>query len=199
MGQYPESIQTLIQWFSRLPGVGYKSAERMVMKLLDMTTTDVESFAEAMTVMRSAVRQCSVCNGLADKERCDICTDRSRDSRLLCVVELSRDMFALERTGGYRGRYFVLGGKLSPLNGIGPEDLALDRLNELIERHDYGEIIIATGSDVEGEATAVYIQRMLRSTDIRVTRIAYGVPVGSSLDFADEATLLRALSGRNVY
>ncbi|RJP60099.1 MAG: recombination protein RecR [Candidatus Auribacter fodinae] len=199
MSSYPSSIEQVIQWFSRLPGIGYKSAERMVMKVLDMTPSDVDSFASALVEMKRAVRHCSLCNGIADKNICSVCSDSSRDDAQLCVVEASRDMIALERAGGYRGKYCVLGGKLSPLNGIGPEELGFDRMQDLVRARRVSEVIIATGSDVEGEATAVYASRLLKPLGIKVTRIAYGVPVGSSLDFADEATLMRALEGRREY
>lgn len=199
MNQYPLPIEQVIKWFSTLPGVGYKSAERMVMKLLDMPSADVESFSRALVEMKKVIRHCSECNGIADKDVCDICADSSRDDTILCVVETSKDMFAIERGKAFRGRYCVLGGKLSPLNGIGPAELAFDKLEALVAHHNISEIILATGSDVEGEATAVYTLRLLKPRGIKITRIAYGVPVGSSLDFADEVTLMRAIEGRNVY
>lgn len=199
MHQYPASIEQVIKWFSRFPGVGYKSAERMAMKLLELSAQEVNAFADSMVAMKQNITTCSICNMLTDKEICDICENRSRDRSLLCIVEQSKDVFAIERGGGYKGRYFVLGGKLSPLNGVGPDELAFDQLNRLLEQNDITEIILATGSDVEGEATAVYAQQQLRAPGRKISRIAYGVPVGSSLDFADEMTLIRAIEGRHEY
>jgi recombination protein RecR len=171
----------------------------MAMKLLDLSSDEIDAFANSMIDMKRKIQSCSRCNMLTDKDICDICSDSSREDSLLCVVEQSRDLFAIERGGGYRGRYFVLGGKLSPLNGVGPEDLAFDMLIRLLESSDITEIILATGSDVEGEATSVYAHRLLRRSDRKISRIAYGVPVGSSLDFADEMTLMRAIEGRHEY
>ncbi|MCB1195681.1 recombination protein RecR [bacterium] len=199
MSCYPDAIETLISWFSRLPGVGYKSAERMVMHLLEMREEDIQDFAASMTEMKRTIRRCAVTNALTDREVSEFYTDPSRDSSLLCVVETSRDMFAVERSGVFKGRYLVLGGKLSPLNGIGPDELAFDKLIRMLDNGSYEEIIVATGSDVEGEATAVYIQKLLHHKKIRITRIAYGVPVGSSLDYTDEMTIMRALQGRREY
>ncbi len=199
MNHYPASIEQVIKWFSRFPGVGYKSAERMAMKLLDLSVEEVNAFAHAMIDMKHKIQSCTRCNMLTDKDICDICSDYGRDRSLLCIVEQSRDLFAIERGGGYRGRYFVLGGKLSPLNGIGPEDLAFDQLVQLIESDDVTEIILATGSDVEGEATSVYTHQLLQKPGRKISRIAYGVPVGSSLDFADEMTIIRAIEGRHEY
>lgn len=199
MSCYPDSIETLIHWFSRLPGIGYKSAERMVMHLLEMREEDVQAFAASMTAMKRTIRRCAVTNALTDCEVSPLYSDASRDASLLCVVETSRDMFAVERSGVFKGRYLVLGGKLSPLNGIGPDELAFDKLLCMLDNGSYEEIIVATGSDVEGEATAVYIQKLLHSRKIRITRIAYGVPVGSSLDYTDEMTIMRSLQGRREY
>ncbi len=199
MNQYPFAIDQVIKWFSRLPGVGYKSAERMVMKLLEFDSKQVADFAESMVTMKNVITKCSRCNGISDKDVCDICLSSDRDDCLLCVVENSRDVFAIERGGGYRGRYFILGGKLSPLNGVGPDELAFDQLESIVCAGCIREIILATGSDVEGEATAVYTQRLLQSENLKITRIAYGVPVGSSLDFADDMTLMCAIEGRREY
>ncbi|MCD6459324.1 recombination protein RecR [bacterium] len=199
MNQYPVSIQKVIKWFSRLPGIGYKSAERMVTKLLEMSSDEIDSFAGAMIEMKQNIRNCSECNAISDHKICAVCADSSRDRTIVCLVEQAKDMFAIERGGGYNGLYFVLGGKLSPLNGIGPDQLAFSMLETFIDNNNFTEIILATGSDVEGEATSVYTQRLLKSKDIKISRIAYGVPVGSSIDFADEMTLLRAIEGRRQY
>ena len=199
MSCYPSSIEKVINWFSKLPGVGYKSAERMVIKLLDMEPDDVESFAESMIEMKRMIRRCEVTNAITDQPVSELYTDRSRDESLLCVVERSSDMFAIERAGVYKGRYLVLGGKLSPLNGIGPDELAFDKLERMVDADNYDEVVVATGSDVEGEATAVYIQKVLGGRGICVTRIAYGVPVGSSLNYTDDLTIMRALEGRREY
>lgn len=199
MSHYPQAIEHLIKWFSFLPGVGYKSAERMVMKLLEMSQDDIDQFSKAMVELKRLIRHCSLCNSITDKDICDICTAPNRDGSVLCVVETSKDMFAIERGNAFRGTYCVLGGKLSPLNGIGPAQLAFDKLEQLVRSRPVEEVILATGSDVEGDATAVYANQLLSPTGIKITRIAYGVPVGSSLDFADEMTILRAMEGRNEY
>jgi len=199
MRQYPQSIEQVIKWFSKFPGVGYKSAERMALKLIDMPVGDVEQFAQAMVELKKKVRSCEQCNGLSDSVICRVCSDPARDKSLVCVVEQSRDMIAVERGGGYRGVYFVLGGKLSPINGIGPDELAFDKLAEYVSKGNVAEIILATGSDVEGEATAIYAAQMLKERVGKISRIAYGVPVGSSLDYADEMTLMKAIDGRREY
>jgi len=199
VSQYPLSIEKVIKWFSRLPGVGYKSAERMATKLLEMNSDEINSFAGAMVEMKQNIRNCAQCNAISDQKICHLCSDPNRDSTILCVVEQSKDLFAIERGGGYKGLYFVLGGKLSPLNGIGPDELAFSMLETFVDNNDIREVILATGSDVEGEATAVYTQRLLLPKNLKISRIAYGVPVGSSIDFADEMTLLRAIEGRREY
>ena len=199
MNQYPLSIEKVIKWFSRFPGIGYKSAERMATKLLEMSSDEINSFAGAMVEMKQNIRNCSQCNAISDHTICRICSDPNRDSTILCVVEQSKDLFAIERGGGYQGKYFVLGGKLSPLNGIGPDELAFPILETFVDNNDIHEIILATGSDVEGEATAVYTQRLLQQKNLKISRIAYGVPVGSSIDFADDMTLIRAIEGRREY
>jgi len=199
ISHYPETIERVIKWFSLLPGVGYKSAERMVMKLLEMSLEDIQEFSTSMVDMKKLICHCRECNSITDKDVCNICSAPNRDTSLLCVVETSKDMFAIERGNAFRGLYCVLGGKLSPLNGIGPERLAFDTLEKIIKNRAVSEVVLATGSDVEGDATAVYTNQLLKATGIKVTRIAYGVPVGGSLDFADELTLMRAIEGRNEY
>ncbi len=199
MRQYPQSIEQVIKWFSKLPGVGYKSAERMALKLIDMPEREVDQFAQSMIEMKQKIRACQQCNGISDTQLCEVCADPMRDKTIVCVVEQSKDMIAIERGGGYRGVYFVLGGKLSPINGVGPDELAFDKLIEYVTSAKVVEAILATGSDVEGEATAIYAGRILRAHVNKVSRIAYGVPVGSSLDFADEMTLMKAIDGRREY
>ncbi len=197
----PSAVQRLIDEFSRLPGIGPKSASRLTFFLLRQDHADqIGALAQALTELRERTRTCSICFNITDDDPCRLCSDSQRDSSVLCVVEEPLDVLAIERTGRFRGRYHVLGGVISPVEGVGPEDL---RLAELLERvrtaqPPMREIILATNVSLEGEATAMYTQRQLASVDpgLRVTRLARGLPVGGDLEYADETTLARALDGR---
>jgi len=190
------SLEKLIAELSKLPGVGRKSAQRMAFYLLKQSDEDVENLARAIIDVKQKTRACSVCFNLTEEDPCPICRDPSRDQSVICVVEEPHDILAIEKLGQYRGLYHVLGGVLSPLDDIGPEDL---HIRELLERckHNVEEVIVATNPSIEGEATAIYISKLLKPMGIKITRIARGIPAGSDLEFVDEVTLLRALEGRS--
>lgn len=194
---YTQPVQALIDELGRLPGIGPKSAQRIAFHLLKLSTDDVTRLATAMTDAKARVRFCSRCWNVAEGELCPICADDRRDAGVLCVVEESRDIVALERTGEFKGRYHVLLGAMNPLEGIGPEQLKMKELFARLEPEQVREVILCTNPNTEGEVTAMYIARMLKPfADITVTRIASGLPVGGDLEYADELTLGRALEGR---
>jgi recombination protein RecR len=186
----------LINQFARLPGVGEKTATRLALYVVDSEEEFAAEFAEALTTVTTALGQCEICGNLSSNEQCTICLDNSRTSQVICVVQGYSDVIAIERTGEYDGRYHVLHGLIKPLDGVGPEELGLDKLFSRVEREDVEEIIVATSPSVEGEATAMYIRNELEETDVKVTRIARGLPMGSEIEYADKATLGRALSAR---
>ena len=196
MRYLPAALERLTEQFARLPGIGAKSAQRLALYTLSMPREDAEAFAQAILEARAAVHTCPVCQNLTDRDLCAICDDDRRDHGLICVVAEPRDVIAMERAREYSGVYHVLHGVISPLSHVGPDDI---RVRELLSRVSEGgvrEVIMATNPDTEGEATAMYISRLLKPFHIRVTRLAYGIPVGSNLEFADDATLNRALEGR---
>ncbi|MDZ7374008.1 MAG: recombination mediator RecR [candidate division KSB1 bacterium] len=190
------AIERAIERLSRLPGIGRKTAQRLVFYLLRAPQDQVRELAQSLLELKERVRYCSVCFNLSEEDPCPICTDPQRDRSVVCVVEQANDVVALERTGQYRGLYHVLGGALSPLDGIGPDDLRVSELVSRLEGGEIREVIVATNPNTEGEATAVYLARLLKPLGVRLTRIARGIPMGSDLEFADEATLARALEGR---
>jgi recombination protein RecR len=194
----PEPIQKLINAFERLPGIGPKSASRLAFFLLRADVSYSDDLAEALTGLKDKVSFCEECFNItmAGRERCEVCESPKRDEAVICVVEEALDVLALERTGGYFGRYHVLHGVLSPIEGIGPDDIKIRPLVERIARGNVKEIILATNPSMEGDTTALYIQQQLETYDIRVTRLARGLPVGGDLEYADQNTLLRALAGR---
>ena len=195
MNLYSSQISKLIEELSKLPGIGAKSAGRLAFHIINMPKEQVQSLADAITTAKENVRYCSCCCNLTDQEICPICADESRDHKTIMVVEGPRDLAAYEKTGKYNGVYHVLHGAISPMLGIGPNDI---RLKELMVRlrGDVNEVIVATNSSLEGETTAMYISKLIKPTGIKVTRIASGVPVGGYLEYIDEMTLLRALDGR---
>jgi recombination protein RecR len=198
---YPEEVRQLIAQLKRLPGIGPRSAERIALWLLRSTQSPGTVLASALTAAAENILLCEVCGFFSSRERgCQLCLDSSRDPALLCLVEQSTDILPLERTGALHGHYHVLGGRISPLDNIGPEDLRLSQLARRLDSGAVTEIILATGSDVEGEATANYLTTLLRTTHpaIHVTRLAQGLPAGGGLESADELTLLRAISGRRA-
>jgi recombination protein RecR len=196
LAYYPEPFARLIEALQRLPGIGPKTAQRLTFFLLKRPVDEVRELSEALLAVKERIVHCSGCFNVTDEDPCRICTDSGRDQQVLCVVEEPNDLLAMERTGEFRGRYHVLMGALSPLDGIGPEDL---KVRELLARLDSGgitEVILATNPNVEGEATAIFLARLLRPLGIRVTRIARGLPVGGDLEYADQVTLSKALEGR---
>ncbi|MDL2280885.1 recombination mediator RecR [Selenomonadales bacterium OttesenSCG-928-I06] len=193
--QYIESLSQLIEQFRSLPGIGAKSATRLAYHILKMDKAEVEKLSKILLTAKETIGYCSVCFNLTDKDPCYICSSEERDSTTLCVVEDPKDVAAMERTREYKGLYHILHGSLSPLEGIGPNEL---KIKELLARinEDISEVIIATNPDVEGEATSMYLSRLLKPLGVRVTRIAHGLPMGSDLEYADEVTLLKALENR---
>ncbi|MCX5881181.1 MAG: recombination mediator RecR [Deltaproteobacteria bacterium] len=196
MNHYPTSIRQVIRQLSKLPGIGEKTAERLAMYILRSSRSDAEQLARSIGELKDKVRLCSICFSLSEEERCGICSNPSRDERLLCVVEQPADMVSIEKSGAYNGRYHVLQGALSPMDGIGPDAI---RIKELIARIGEGgiqEVILATGTHVEGEATASYLLGLLEKFPVKVTRIASGVPIGGDLKYIDQVTLKRAMETR---
>ena len=191
-----EPVEKLIRELARLPGIGTKSAQRLAFHMLMRDGGLMNDLAAALLDAKERVKRCSVCGNLATERFCPICADPKRSADTLCVVRDARDVLALEKSREFRGKYHVLGGVLSPVDGIGPEQLSIGPLIERIRDEDVQEIIIATNPDVEGEATALYLSRIIKPLGVRVTRIAYGVPIGGNLEYVDEITLSRALAGR---
>ena len=196
MEYYSKQIGKLIGELSSLPGIGAKSAQRLAFHILGMPLEDVKRFADTLVEARSGVCYCKECQTLTDQEICPICADQSRDHKVIMVVEDSRDLAAYEKTKEYNGVYHVLHGAISPMQGIGPADIRLKELMQRLQSIDVEEVIIATNSSLEGEATAMYISKLIKPSGIKVSRIASGVPVGGDLEYIDEVTLLRALEGR---
>jgi recombination protein RecR len=196
MAYHPEPLARLIESLQRLPGIGPKTAQRLAFFLLKRPAEEVRELADAMGRLKELIVHCSVCFNVTEEDPCRICRDPRRDARVVCIVEEPNDLLALERTGEFRGRYHVLLGALSPLDGIGPEDLRVRELLVRLEREPVEEIILATNPSVEGEATAIYLGKLLKPAGVRVTRIARGLPVGGDLEYADDVTLSRALQGR---
>jgi len=193
---YAGPVQDLIDELGRMPGVGPKSAQRIAFHLLKLPTEDALRLANSIVVVKERVAFCSTCFNIAEGDRCPICSDDRRESGVVCVVEEPRDIIAVEKTGEYRGRYHVLQGAISPIEGIGPDQLRVKELLARIEPEGIDEVILCTNPNIEGEATAMYLGRLLKPMGIRVTRIASGLPVGGDLEYADELTLGRALEGR---
>ena len=197
MKQYPRSLNKLINELGKLPGIGGKTAQRLAFHVLSLTDREAEMLAESIVEGKRSLHYCSVCGNLTDKDICGICSDGSRDRSVICVVETPQDVMAMERIREYKGTYHVLHGAISPAEGIGPADINLKSLIERLQGDsDVEEVIIATNPNIEGEATAMYIARLLKPAGIKVTRIAHGIPVGGDLEYADEVTLLKAVEGR---
>lgn len=196
MSTFPSSLERLIEAFARLPGVGSKSAQRMAFYILSLDTAEAKSFADAIMAAKGEVHRCSICQNLTDSDICPVCSDHRRNQSVICVVSDPKDLIAMERSREYNGVYHVLHGVISPMNHIGPDDIAVKELLARINTGEVSEVIMATNPDTEGEATAMYISRLIKPFGVKVTRIAYGIPVGSNLEFADDATLFRALEGR---
>jgi len=193
---YPPSVERLIAMLTRLPGVGPKSAQRLALHLLNTKEADALGLSTAITEARATVKRCKVCGNLTDDEVCPVCTDPQRERTSICVVEQPGDAIVMEKTGEYRGLYHVLHGALSPMEGIGPKELNIDTLLSRLQAGGITEVVMATNTSVEGEATAMYLARLIKPLGIKVSRLAHGVPVGGDLEFTDEATLVRAFIGR---
>ena len=192
----PASITALISALGKLPGVGPRSAERIALHLVQTDSAVVKQLADAILQAREKIRFCDVCGALTEQSPCPICADARRDASLVCVIERAVDILSIEKSGAYRGKFHVLGGKISPLDGVEPEDLRIAELEERLAHEPIKEIIIALGTDVEGDATSHYLATRLARKALKISRIAYGLPAGSGLEFADELTLSRALEGR---
>ncbi|GAA1938582.1 recombination mediator RecR [Microbacterium aoyamense] len=193
---YDGIVQDLIDEFGRLPGIGPKSAQRITFHILQTPTFDVARLSELLAEVRERVRFCEVCGNVSEQDRCSICRDPRRNATVICVVEDAKDVAAIERTREFRGLYHVLGGAISPIAGIGPDDLRITQLMQRLADGTVQEVILATNPNLEGEATATYLSRLLRTLEIAVTRLASGLPVGGDLEYADEVTLGRAFEGR---
>ena len=197
MSGFTPSLDKLIEQFARLPSVGRKSAQRLAFHILEMSDKDAQTFTDTILNARESIHRCEVCCNLTDGEVCSVCTSPSRDKSVICVVEDPRDVIAIERTHEFNGLYHVLHGAISPMNDISPEDICIKELLKRLSDENVKEIIMATNPTVEGEATAMYISRIIKPLGINVSRLAYGVPVGADLEYADEFTLIRAIEGRN--
>lgn len=191
-------VAALINEFSKLPTIGPKTAARLVFHLLNRPRNEAQSLAEAILAVKDKVHFCSICYSLSEQDPCEFCTDDRRDVRVICVVAEAKDVYAIERTGAFKGRYHVLGGLISPMDGIGPAQLHVKELIERMAREEPGEIILATNPNAEGEATALYLSRLLLPLGSIVSRLAYGLPIGGELDYADELTIAKALEGRTT-
>jgi recombination protein RecR len=196
MSVLPDSITALISVLHKLPGVGPRSAERIALHLVQTDSAAVKQLADTMVYAREKIQFCATCGALTEKSPCPICADTRRDASLVCLVERAVDILSIEKSGTYRGKFHVLGGKISPLDGVEPEDLRIAELEKRLKQEPIREIVIALGTDMEGDATSHYLAKRLARKGLKISRIAYGLPAGSGLEFADELTLSRALEGR---
>lgn len=192
-------LDRLVEQFERLPGIGSKTAQRLAYFVLNMPKAQAKEFSEAITEAHEKIRHCEICCNFSDQEKCPVCSSETRDKSVICVVETPRDAIAIEGTGEYKGTYHVLHGVISPLNGIGPDQLSIKQLLARLSDDTVKEVIMATNPTVEGEATAMYISRLLKPMGLKITRLAYGIPVGGDLEYADDMTLARALEGRSEF
>ena len=198
MNYYPLSVRNLVKHFAKLPGIGEKTAERLAMHVLRMPRRDAEHLSLSIREVKEKARLCSVCFALSDNDVCHICGDETRDASLLCVVEQPADMIAIEKSGAFKGKYHILQGAMSPMDGVGPDDIRLKELISRVTKGDIREVVIATGTMVEGEATAAYIAERLAPYGVKVSRIASGVPMGGDLKYVDQLTLRKAMESRNA-
>ena len=195
---YPESLKCLIESFKFLPGIGEKTAERLAFSVLEMEEEQAEFFSESLLDVKNKIKKCCICNTLTESEMCYVCSDKNRLSDVLCVVEDTKNVFLFEKLGMFNGKYHVLDGLISPLDGINPEDIGLNKLIDRINDEKFKEIIFAFKPSIEGETTALYIKRILEGLDVKVTRLASGVPIGADMEYVDSLTLERALNDRKV-
>lgn len=198
MSYYSAPISKLIHEFSKLPGIGNKTAQRLALYILKMPKEDAKSLAEAIVDARDKTINCSICYNITSEDPCHICSDPKRDKSTLCVVQESKDIIAIEKTKDFKGLYHVLQGVISPMEGIGPNEIRIKELILRLQKEDVKEVIIATNPNIEGEATAMYISKLIKPSGIKVTRIAHGIPVGGDLEYTDEVTILKAFEGRVV-
>ena len=196
MNSFPESVNQLIRELSRLPGIGQKTAQRLTFHILKSDQSDVERLARSLMDIKSKTDSCTICGAITVTDPCGICNDSKRDDYLICIVEDAQDIYAFEKTNSFRGKYHVLGGVISPLDGIGPDDLNLEKLYDRIESGT--EIVLATNPSVEGDTTALYLAKVLTKKKVKITRLARGIPVGSEIEYMDEITLIRAMEGRTI-
>lgn len=196
MNYYSPPIESLIEAFSKLPGIGKKTAQRLAFHVLDMEDGEVEQLSKAIIEAKRSIQYCKYCTNITDQEVCSICSDSHRDRSILCVTEDPRDVVAMEKTKEYKGLYHVLHGAISPLEGIGPEEIKIKELLLRLQQEEVKEIILATNPNIEGEATAMYISKLIKPMGIKVSRIAHGIPVGGDLEYIDEVTLTKAMEGR---
>lgn len=194
---YPDSLKVLIDSFKKLPSIGEKTAERLSFAVMNMPEEDINSFSKAIVDVKLKIKKCSICGNITENEICDICSDSSRDSDIICVVEDSKNIISLEKMGSYRGKYHVLNGLISPMDGKGPDDIMLDSLLQRIKKENIKEIIIAVSPTLEGETTSLYISKLLEPFKITVSKIAYGIPIGADMEYLDPMTLSMAMSNRN--
>ena len=195
----PKPLNRLIEGLAKMPGIGTKTAERLAFYILRSPKEYSDSLVQAITDVRGTITFCKICNNLSEGDLCEICADAKRDRSIICVVEDPNDIMAIEKMGQFRGRYSCLMGALSPLDNIGPEELKIDSLIELMKREKIKEVIIATDSDQEGETTALYLSRVIKPLGLKLTRIAFGLPMGSNIEYADQATLVKAFEGRRQF
>jgi recombination protein RecR len=195
----PQNVQKLIDEFASLPGIGPKTAQRLTFYLLRSSDKDLDAFGSSVLDLKKEIKTCSTCSNIAESDPCHICDDQRREKASICVVEEPLDVVAIERTGKFQGLYHVLGGVISPIEGVGPDDLYIKQLIDRLKDSEVEEIILATNPSIEGEATALYLQRLINPLEIKITRIARGLPVGGDLEYADEVTLSRAIEGRLDY
>tara|TARA_B100001765_G_scaffold155902_1_gene100762 strand:+ start:1112 stop:1705 length:594 start_codon:yes stop_codon:yes gene_type:complete len=196
LNSFPESVNQLIRELSRLPGIGQKTAQRLTFHILKSDQNDVERLARSLMDIKSKTDSCTICGAITETDPCGICNDSKRDDYLICIVEDAQDIYAFEKTNSFRGKYHVLGGVISPLDGIGPDDLNLEKLYDRIESGT--EIVLATNPSVEGDTTALYLAKVLTKKKVKITRLARGIPVGSEIEYMDEITLIRAMEGRTI-
>lgn len=196
MAIFPESLNNLIEEFQKLPTVGRKSAERLAMNIVERDETDIKDFAKSLLQVKEKIHRCEICGNLTEAQVCDICKDITREEDFICIVEEVKDLIAIEKSGAFRGKYHVLGGLISPSDGIGPDELNIDKLLNRIDSEGINEVILAISSTIEGETTTLFLTSLLNEKNIKVTKIAQGIPVGSNLEYFDQLTLERAIEDR---
>lgn len=195
---YPDSLADLIDSFRKLPGIGEKTAERLALSIVDFKSDDVDFFADSLKNCKEKLQKCQICGHITDKDICDICSDDRRKNEVICVLEDYKSVFAFEKAGNYHGKYHVLNGLISPIDGINPEDINISSLVSRVEKLDHPELIIALRSTIEGEATSLYLQKIFEGKSVIISRLSYGIPMGTEIDYLDEMTLDRALEDRKI-